>query len=132
MAEAGSKAQVLSSRPSLSLPVFDSARSAREGSFPSFSRKLCMRFLLLKLPSSSQRWKSAKRISPTGLQKPSLILFRSGQNTPTARCCDVLHGGSHHATQVSISDLASKIQTACLWHSYFLFSYKYQMQWTTT
>lgn len=38
MGAAGRKAQVPSSRPSLSLPVFDSARSVREGSFPSFPK----------------------------------------------------------------------------------------------
>lgn len=38
MGEVGRKAQVPSLRPSLSLPVFDSARSAREGSFPSFPK----------------------------------------------------------------------------------------------
>ena len=46
MGEAGRKAQVPSSRPSLSLPVFDSARSAREGYFP-LSRKLFMRFFFI-------------------------------------------------------------------------------------
>lgn len=46
MAEAGRKAPVPSSRPNLSLPVFDLARSAREGSFPPFSRKLCVRFFI--------------------------------------------------------------------------------------
>lgn len=34
-----------SSGPSLSLPVPDSARSAREGSLPSFSRKCCRKIL---------------------------------------------------------------------------------------
>ena len=46
MGEAGRKAQVPSSRPSLSLPVFDSARSAREGSFPSFPKVIHEIFLI--------------------------------------------------------------------------------------
>lgn len=47
MGEAGRKAQVPSSRPSLSLPVFDSARSAREGSFPSFPKVIHEIFFII-------------------------------------------------------------------------------------
>ena len=94
MGEVGRKAQVPSLRPSLSLPVFDSARSAREGSFPSFPKVIHeIFFLLTKLPSSSQRWKVAKRNSPTGLQKPSLILFQSGQKAPILSRRDILQLG---------------------------------------
>lgn len=64
MGEAGRKAQVPSSRRSLSLPVFDSVRSAREGSFPSFPKVNHEIFVLAKLPSSSQRWKGAQEEQP--------------------------------------------------------------------
>lgn len=133
MGEAGRKGQVASSGPSLSLPVFDSARSAKEGSFPSFSGKLCIRFfLLIKLLSSSQRWKGANRSSPMGLQKLSDSLPER-QKVPILSCQDSLRPTPLYARQKSVSvTLLLKYKQLTSGYFYFLFSYKYQMQWTTT
>lgn len=132
MAEAGRKAPVPSSRPSLSLPVLDLARSAREGSFLSFSRKLCVRFFINQTAFLLTKVERCQKEQPHGAAE-TLPDSLPGHKAP------ILQLMWHPAvwptpcqTEISISDLDLEIQIVCQWYSYFLFSYKHQMQWTTT
>lgn len=125
MAEAGRRAQAPSLRPSLSLPVFDSTRSAREGSFPFFPKVMHEIFInQTQLPSSSQRWTGASRSSPTGPQNLPASLPES---THSQLRRHPPGGLGQCQTEISTRSLDSKIQLACPWYSYFLFSYQYQM-----
>lgn len=126
MAEADRKAQAPSLRPSLSLPVVDSTRSAREGSFPSFSRKLCMRFLLIK--RTAFLFTEVDRCQQEQPHRASETLPASlPESTHSQLGWHPLVGLTPCQAEISTRSLDSKIQIACPWCSYFLFSYQYQM-----